>query len=238
VVTVEPDAATFPERKPIELVLRERARGTRTHDAQQRQNPSDDATAMFPSRRWRFYSSLDEVLHRLNDKGERERIEWDDLIQSWDCAFKGTEDSDFVVGQVWGRIGANRYLLDQFREQVGVKGTIAAISEMSRKWPRAHRKLVEDKANGPAVIELLEQKVPGLIAVNPEGGKIVRARAVEPFHEARNLWLPDPQSAPWVVEFMSRAEAFPNVPHDDEVDAMTQANIYFTADLEPRLTVR
>lgn len=236
--TIAPGEATFPERKPMSLVLQERARGTRTHDAQQRQNPSDDASAMFPEKRWRFYASIEEVLQRVNPTtGAVEKLEWDDLIQSWDCAFKGTEDSDFVVGQVWGRLGANRYLLDQFREQVGVKGTIVAIEEMTAKWPRAHRKLVEDKANGPAVIELLSQKVPGLIPVNPQGGKIVRARAVEPFHEARNLWAPTPDSRHWVQEFLTRAQAFPNVDHDDEVDAMTQANIFFTADLEPKLTV-
>lgn len=237
VVEVKPGEATFPERKPLSLIAQERARGTRTHDAQQRQNPSDDANAMFPEGRWRFYTSIDEVLTRINEKGEREKLQWDDLIQSWDCAFKGTEDSDFVVGQVWGRLGANRYLLDQFRGQVGVKGTLQAIADMSEKWPRAHRKLVEDKANGPAVIELLSLKVPGLIAVNPEGGKIVRARAVEPFSEARNLFLPTPDSCAWVQEFMTRAAAFPNVDFDDEIDAMTQANIYFTSDLEPKLTV-
>lgn len=238
VVEIAPGAATFPERKPMSLVLQERARGQRTHDAQQRQNPSDDASAMFPEARWRFYSSIDSVLTRIDPvSGEVEKLQWDDLIQSWDCAFKGLESSDFVVGQVWGRLGANRYLLDQFREQVGVKGTIAAIEMMTEKWPRAHRKLVEDKANGPAVIELLSQKVPGLIAVNPEGGKIVRARAVEPFSEARNLWAPSPDSQPWVKEFLSRAQAFPNVDHDDEIDAMTQANIFFTSSPEPRLTV-
>jgi hypothetical protein len=42
---------------------------------------------------------------------------------------------------------------------------------MSGQWPRAAAKLVEDRANGPAVIACLKHEISGLIAVNPEGGK-------------------------------------------------------------------
>src|SRR5262249_14740827 len=31
-------------------------------------------------------------------------------IQSWDCAFKDLETSDYVVGQVWGRTGSRYFL--------------------------------------------------------------------------------------------------------------------------------
>jgi phage terminase large subunit-like protein len=33
-------------------------------------------------------------------------------------------------------------------------------------------KLIEDKANGPAVIQMLGHEIPGLIPVTPEGGKM------------------------------------------------------------------
>jgi hypothetical protein len=49
---------------------------------------------------------------------------------------------------------------------------------MYAKWPKAHRKLVEDKANGTAVIETLRHEISGIIAVEPEGGKEARAHAV------------------------------------------------------------
>jgi phage terminase large subunit-like protein len=90
---------------------------------------------------------------------------------------------------------------------------------------------VEDKANGPAVIQLLETRVPGLIAVNPEGGKIARAHAVSPAFEAGNVHLPDAEIAPWVVEYVDELCAFPNGTHDDDVDSTTQALnrlIYYT----------
>ncbi|NOT61557.1 MAG: terminase, partial [Acidobacteria bacterium] len=38
---------------------------------------------------------------------------FDEQLQSWDLAFKDTNASAYVVGQVWGKVEANKYLLDQ-----------------------------------------------------------------------------------------------------------------------------
>ena len=61
--------------------------------------------------------------------------------------------------------------------------------------------------------------------MNPEGGKVARAAAVSPLIEAGNVYLPHPQYAPWVSDFIEECAAFPNGAHDDQVDAMTQALI-------------
>jgi hypothetical protein len=42
---------------------------------------------------------------------------FDETLQSWDLTFKGT-GSSYVVGQVWGRKGADFYLADQVRERL------------------------------------------------------------------------------------------------------------------------
>ena len=145
------------------------------------------------------------------------------VMQSWDCAFKGTEESDYVVGQVWGKDGADYYLLDQVRARMDFPSTVAAITSLSAKWPQAREKCVEDKANGPAVIDTLRKKLSGLIAVNPEGGKEARASAVSPLLEAGNVHLPDPSLASWVHDFVEECAAFPKGANDDQVDAMSQA---------------
>lgn len=59
--------------------------------------------------------------------------------------------------------------------------------------------------------------------MNPKGGKVGRAAAVSPLIEAGNVYLPHPLHAPWVNEFIEECSAFSNGPHDDQVDAMTQA---------------
>lgn len=74
---------------------------------------------------------------------------------------------------------------------------------MTAKWPTTQAKLVEDKANGPAVIQMLRREIPGLISINPVGGKVVRAQAVSPDVEAGNVYLPLPEIAPWVHDFIT-----------------------------------
>ena len=46
---------------------------------------------------------------------------------------------------------------------------------------------------------------------------------VSPLIEAGNVYLPHPDYAPWVGDFIEECAAFPNGAHDDQVDAMTQA---------------
>ncbi len=62
------------------------------------------------------------------------------------------DDNDYVVGQVWGRHGGRFFLLDQVRGRMDFVATLAAFDALAVKWPHAMEKLVEDKANGPAVI--------------------------------------------------------------------------------------
>ncbi|MGV7002491.1 phage terminase large subunit [Priestia megaterium] len=153
--------------------------------------------------------------------------DFDELIQSWDCAFKDNDDSDFVVGQVWGRKGADKYLLDQVKDRMDLPATINAVRSLTAKWPRATTKLIEDKANGPAVIQMLKHEVSGMIAVNPQGGKVARAYAASPEVEAGNVYLPDPSIAPWVHDFVDETAAFPNSTNDDATDCFTQAIIHW-----------
>ena len=42
------------------------------------------------------------------------------------------------------------------------------------------------------------------------------------------MYLPHPEMALWVEAFIEEAAVFPNGPHDDQVDATTQALLRFT----------
>lgn len=130
---------------------------------------------------------------------------------------------------MWAKKKADYFLLARRKEKLNFTATLKAIREMSENWPNARAKYVEDKANGSAVISVLENEISGIIPVNPEGGKEVRANAVAPVWESGNVYLPHPDYAPWVNDFLDELEAFPNGAHDDEVDAMTQALIKITS---------
>src|SRR5690606_11708087 len=128
-----------------------------------------------------------------------------------------------VVGQVWGRLGADCYLIDQVRGRWDFPMTLKAFREFTQRHPEAVAKLVEDKANGPAVIAALQHEIPGIIAVTPQGSKVARVAAVSPLIEAGNVYLPNPEHHPWVQEFIDECAAVPKGSHDDQVDAMSQA---------------
>lgn len=149
------------------------------------------------------------------------------MIQSWDMSFKDTDGSDYVVGQVWLKQGADMYLLDMVRRRMDFTATVEAVCAMTYKWPQSSLKLIEDKANGPAVISKLRKEIPGIVPYTPRDSKQARAYAVAPFCEARNVWLPSARCAEHlgfdVEDFVDEAAAFPNAAHDDMVDAFTQA---------------
>lgn len=147
-------------------------------------------------------------------------------VQSWDCTFKDGDNHDFVAGHVWQKSGANYYLVDRVHDHMGIADTMRSIRTLTAKHPKASGKLVEDKANGTAVIELLRKEISGMIPIDPQGGKVVRAQAIAPYAEAGNIFLPDPRKAPWIHDFLEECAAFPNAAHDDDVDAMTQAINY------------
>ncbi len=157
-------------------------------------------------------------------------IDFDEIIQSWDMTFKETKASDKVSGQVWGYKAANKYLIDRVNDRMTFGATKQAVRTMTAKHPSSFRKFIEDKANGPAVIDDMCGEISGMIAVDPQGGKISRAHAVSGEVEAHNVYLPAERNAqgflvplPWVHDFIEEHAAFPSGTHDDDVDACTQA---------------
>ncbi len=148
-----------------------------------------------------------------------------------DATFKATEDGSYVVIQVWCDDGPRHYLVDQRRERMGFAATCAAIKAMRASWPRCGTVRIEDKANGPAIIEALRVEMSGVVAVTPEGGKEARANACQGTVAAGGVYLPDEErakypdgrrGAPWVPGLVHEATTFPKGETDDQVDALTQ----------------
>jgi predicted phage terminase large subunit-like protein len=156
---------------------------------------------------------------------------FDEVIQSWDLAFKESATSDYVVGQVWGIVGADRYLLDQTRARMDFPKTIHAIRRLTEKWPNTTRKLVEEKASGSPLLDTLKHEISGLIPINPTTDKVSRVHAISAQIESGNVYLPHPHSASWVEPLIIECVSFPAARHDDAVDAMSQA---LSETLKPR----
>ena len=208
--------------------IRKAAAGPRAWASLFQGRPTPDQGNMFPADGWARYR-IPPWIER--DDGARIipglHAETDaELIQSWDFTFKDSKGSDFVVGQVWLRRGVHVYLLDQVRRRAGFDESRQMMLDLTARWPQAVLKLVEDKANGPAILNSLRAHVGGMVPVEPEGSKYARAAAITPLVVAQNVVLPDPTEVPgtaWVTDLVDEAREFPSATHDDTVDAMSQA---------------
>ena len=104
--------------------------------------------------------------------------------------------------------------------------SVSAVRRLSGKWPKARAKVIENKANGPAIVDLLKKEIPGMVEFNPRGSKEERAISVTPYFEAGNLWFPDPREAPWVNDLIRDLLIFPKGVFKDTVDALVQGILY------------
>lgn len=207
--------ALHPERYPLEQLLKIKAAiGTRDWEALYQQHPTPEGGTIFHEEWLKYWLPKDLP-------------NFDQMVLSWDMTFKEGDASDFVVGQAWGRKGGDFYLVDQMRGRWGFTDTMEQFKRLAEKYPQATRKLVEDKANGPAVIDSLKHHISGIIPVEPDGSKVARAHAVTALFEAGNVYIPDPSLFPWVWEYITELTQFPSVAHDDQVDATTQALRHF-----------
>lgn len=206
-----PGEPLWPNKYPLARLNTIRSTiGSRWWNSLYQQTPKSPAGAII-KRSWiKFYKVLPD---QPVDKS----------CQSWDLAFKDSKESDFVNGDVWKKFGARFYLCDNMRDRMDFTSSIRSIRSMTAKHPNVFRKLIEDKANGPAVISSLQNEISGIIPVNPKTSKAARGHAVAPLWEAGNVYLPDPTIAPWILDWIEEVVGFPTAKNDDRFDTMTQA---------------
>lgn len=147
-------------------------------------------------------------------------------IQSWDLPFVKSANSAKCAGLVLGRNGSCIYVLDVVNDKMEFTDTVQAIRLLSAKHPKARAKVIENKANGPALVSLLQKEVPGMVEFNPRGSKEERAISVTPYFEAGNVFFPDPTVAPWVHDLIEDLLSFPSGKYKDTTDAMVQGILY------------
>lgn len=224
-----------PERFGLKAVKdRIAALGGYLSAGMEQQRPSSLEGGILKRKWWRYYGGRP--------------VDADDWLISWDSSFDDTTSkSSFCVGQVWARQGAHKFLIDQVRDQMDYPTFRAAVVSFSRKWPEAHRVLIEKKANGAAVIKDLYGIVPGLMPREPKGSKESRAHACAGEVEGGNVWLPDPGlndidvkvDRTFVHGFVEECALFPGGSHDDQVDTFTQALLEWQgAEIEPVTSYR
>jgi predicted phage terminase large subunit-like protein len=240
---VTPIGFNDPRTKEKELLWTERigqnevegykkSLGSYAYAGQYQQRPTPRGGGMIKKHWLRYWvpkgRKLPPVMVRMEDGSmfECPQIELPEKfnikIQSWDMNFKETSDAAFVCGQVMGQWVANRFLLDQVREILDFPKTLVAFVDLTNKHPDVSCKYVEDKANGPAVISTLKDKISGIIPIEPEGDKVARMASISYLIEAGNYYIPHPALFPWVEEYVAELIAFPKSAYKDQCDTTSQ----------------
>lgn len=244
-----PGELMWPERFPEEEVRKlEKKLGPAGTAGQLQQRPVADGGATFKQEWFRTWvrpgpSARDASTEREawaqkhnSNYGAGNWIElphvFDQLICSWDCAFKDKDTNDYVCGQVWGRAGRNFFLLYEVWDRLDFSATCKAVKDLAERWPGAKPIIVEDKANGIAVINTLQEEIYGLEEVDPQGGKVSRANATTGTYAAGEVYHPPAEIHPWIVDHQKELTDFPAGANDDRVDAMSQALIYLMSQFQ------
>lgn len=208
--------------------------GAADYAGQYQQAPYPPGGSIFLTESWRFWKPDGKA---PDVGGKRPEGCWDgpaaplpedfdEILISVDCAFKDKASSSYVDIAAWGKRGPDRYLLDKIRGKWSFTKTLARLMAFCLMWPKARKKLVEAKANGIAIEDVLRAEISGILLREPKGSKEARAHAVSPQQESGHIYLKD--GAPWLADYVSELQAFPNGSNDDQVDTTTQALLEWT----------
>lgn len=206
--------------------------GSRTYNAQFLQDPTPPGGFLINTgwfRRWKNLPIFnEELMKKRKDKYK--------IIMAWDMNFKKKVGADNVACSVFLTDFVTTYLIDKFEEQVGFIETLDEVTKMKDKWEFILFKskvsvpieiIIEDKANGPAIMEVLQLKIPGILPITPVEDKVTRMTSITTFIEAGNVLVPSLDTSDalvkhsWLPDALEELAKFPNVQHDDFSDSFS-----------------
>ena len=228
--TRQPGELLWPERFNQQAINRLRVKlGSYAAAAQLDQEPAPIGGGLIKREWWKYYRTLPKCSM---------------FIQSWDTAFKKGQENDFSVGGTFGFTGGDIYILDLWRGKVEFpelkrqcvntydrfngSDTGPVDENGMRQSVNIHAVVVEDKASGQSLIQSLQRDTHlPVLPFKVDSDKVARVNAASPTIEAGRVHLP--HRARWLEEFLLEHDHFPNGEHDDQVDMVTQAILWFAS---------
>jgi len=195
--------ALCPERFPLPELLKIRARlGAYWWAALYQQRPSPASGSIF-LRQW---------IRPPLPREEGSQRQYALLALSCDLSFKGEAESDYCgfclagllappvrnaiprTGQPQGQMTSAALEIEVLwaaRHRFGlpevIRFLLGCLEALEQQGLRPNAVLIEDAANGPAVLQSLRRRVPGMLPITARGSKETRAHAVAPLVEAGQI---------------------------------------------------
>jgi predicted phage terminase large subunit-like protein len=193
-------------------------------------------------RRW-FHQTYTGAPHEVARGGTFARV-----VQSLDSMFSEGGQS-WVVLTTWGERTAaqgsdglrpGHYLLDLDRDRMGLFDTCDLLRRSRKKWKAIAGAalspgLVEKKANGAAVIEVMRNEGLPVLDINPTASKEARAEVFALELQAARVFFPEAHHAPWMHAFVEECIDFPGGLDDDQVDSASQYFVWRRTAPEPEV---
>lgn len=202
--------ALHPEREPLEVLAKQRLLlGTAFFAAQYLQVPTPPGGGVVK-------------LEWLGRYEPGHTPPFSRIIQSWDCASKASQLSDYSVCTTWG-VTRNKemYLLHVYRARLEYPDLKRLIRQMADQH-RAGVVLIEDAASGIQLLQDLRlEGFARIKPVKPLGEKKMRMVAQTPAMEAGRIYVP--KDAAWLQDYLHELAMFPKGKFDDQVDSTSQA---------------
>lgn len=215
--------ALWPERWPKEKLEKRKPKlGSYVWAALYQQRPSPGDGGKF-KRDWFLFYTTEEGFYRLH-RGERSWLVHPDectRIATLDTASSEKQTADYSSLQVWDIAPSfDMVLAYRWSDRVEIPQVLIEAARMYRQHD-VERLGVEKAAAGIGVFQMLKDKGLTVIALRPKGDKLQRAQTAMVRAEAGQVHLP--KNAEWVGDWIEQMAAFPNVAHDDDVDAFSYA---------------
>jgi predicted phage terminase large subunit-like protein len=195
--------ALCPERFPLPELLKIRARlGAYWWAALYQQRPSPASGSIF-LRQW---------IRPPFPREDGSRRQYALLALSCDLSFKGEAESDYCgfclagllapparnaiprTGEPQGHQSSQEMEIEVLwaaRHRFGlpevIRFLLGCLEALEQQGLRPNAVLIEDAANGPAVLQTLRRRVPGMLPITARGSKETRAHAVAPLVEAGQI---------------------------------------------------
>lgn len=202
--------ALHPERDSLETLENQRVLlGTEFFSAQYLQSPTPPGGGIVKIGWFKHYDPA-------------QRPAFTRVIQSWDCASKPGQSTDYSVCTTWGVTQANdAYLLHAYRDRLEYPDLKRKVIEMTKQHG-PNLVLIEDTAAGtPLIQELKRERIVRIEPITPKRDKIVRMMIQAPMIEAGRVYIP--HEAPWLAHYLQELAMFPKSRFDDQVDSTSQA---------------
>ena len=215
------------------------AEGLRVWTSLYQGRPTSATGNIFDSSWWGAFRKNEFVTERQRETllpyeiARRKTFEY--LQLSIDATFKGGDENDFVAMGLRGIYQGKIYLYHQVNKRMGFVETMETIKWFYENFPEIDEMVIEDKANGPAIADVLRYvpDAPPVVCVNPMGGKVSRAEAIAYYVKAGMVLIAedlDEDDVHWHVptdmtareKIIYQHKSFPFGKHDDLVDECSQ----------------